>query len=158
MPRKKKQKVDSEKCSKTCIINFSSSNEQNFVNLFQAADKDKKFETIKQIASKPLNQPGGSFYQLSKQCANIPTSLRNHHDYHSSCHQSFTKNLDTLEVAEQTYSSGVNRKSRTAANKWNDGVLLSKDRIYCNNSGVWTTEELSYFKFGGGDTIQEIGI
>ena len=43
MPPKKKQKVDSEKCNKICVIPFSSSNEQNFVNLFQEADKGKKF-------------------------------------------------------------------------------------------------------------------
>ena len=50
MPPKKNQKVDSEECNKICIIHFSKSNEQNFINLFQAADKDKKFEKIKQIA------------------------------------------------------------------------------------------------------------
>ena len=53
---KKKQKVDNEECNKICIIHSSSSNEQNFANLFQAADKDKKFEKIKQIAFKRLNQ------------------------------------------------------------------------------------------------------
>ena len=42
MPPKKQQKVGSKECKKICIIKFSSSNEENFVNLFQAADKDKK--------------------------------------------------------------------------------------------------------------------
>ena len=36
MPPKKKQKVDSEEYNKICINHFSSSNKQNFVNLFQA--------------------------------------------------------------------------------------------------------------------------
>ena len=36
-------------------MHFSSSSKQNFVNLFQAADKDKKFEKIKQIAFKHLS-------------------------------------------------------------------------------------------------------
>ena len=64
-----------------CIIHFSSSNEQNFVNLFQVAGKDKKFEKKKQIAFKSLNQLSGSSYKLSEQCANIPTTLMNHHGY-----------------------------------------------------------------------------
>ena len=82
MPPKQKQKVDSEECNKICIIHFSSSHEQNFVNLFQAADKDKKFEKIKQIAFKRLNQLDGSSYKLSEQCANISTTLMNHRGYH----------------------------------------------------------------------------
>ena len=65
-----------------CIIHFSSSNEQNFVNLFQAADKDKKFEKKKQIAFKSLNQLSGSSYKLSEHHANIPTILMNHHGYY----------------------------------------------------------------------------
>ena len=67
MPPKKKQKIDSEECNKISIIHFSSSNKQNFLNFFQAADKDKKFEKIKQIAFKCLNQPGGSSHKLSEQ-------------------------------------------------------------------------------------------
>ena len=97
MPPKKNQKVDSEECNKICIIHFSSSNEQNFINLFQAADKDKKFEKIKQIAFKRLNQLGGSSYKLSEQCVNIPTTLMNHHGYYRDCYQRFTKHLDRLE-------------------------------------------------------------
>ena len=80
-----------------------------------------------QIAFKHLNQPGGSSYKLSEQCANIPTTLMNHHGYHRDCYQCFTKNLDRLEEVEQTSSSGMNRRSLTLANKWNDGVLFSKD-------------------------------
>ena len=132
MPPKKKQKVDSEECNKICIIHFSSSNEQNFVNLFQSADKDKIFEKIKQIAFKRLNQPDGSSYKLYEQCANIPTTLMNHHGYHRDCYQLFTKNLDRLEEVQQISSSGMNRRSLTAANKWNDGVLFNKDCIFCN--------------------------
>ena len=124
MPPKKKQKADSEECSKICIIHFSSSNEQNFVNLFQAADKDKKFEKIKQIAFKRLNQPDRSSYKLSEQCANIPTTLMNHHGCHRDCYQRFTKNVDRLEDVEQISSSGMNRRSLTLANKWNDGVVF----------------------------------
>ena len=55
----KKQKVDSEECNKICTIYFFSRNNQNVVNLLQAAGKDKKFEKVKQIACKPLNQLGG---------------------------------------------------------------------------------------------------
>ena len=100
---KKKQKVDSEECSKICIIYFSSSNKQNFVNLFQAADKDKKFEKIKQIAFKHLNQLGGSSYKFSEQCANIPKTHMNHHGYHWDSYQCFTKKLDRLKEVEQTF-------------------------------------------------------
>ena len=131
MPPKKKQKFDSEECNKICIIHFSSSNEQNFVNLFQVADKDKKFEKIKQTAFKRLSQPSGSSYKLSEQCANIPTTLKNHHGYHRDCYQRFTKNLDRFKEVEQTSSSGMNRRSLTLANKWNDGVLFNKDCIFC---------------------------
>ena len=161
MPPKKNQKVDSEECNKICIIHFSSSNEQNFINLFQAADKDKKFEKIKQIAFKRLNQPGASSYKLSEQCVNIPTTLMNHPGYHRDCYQRFTKHLDRLEEVEQTSSSGMNRRSLTLANNWNDGVLFNKDCIFCYKmdrikvraGGVWTTEGLSYFEFGGVGTI-----
>ena len=97
--------------------------------MFQAADKDKKFEKVKQIAFKRLNQPGGSSYKLSEQCANIPTTLSNHHGYHRDCYQRFTKNLDRLEEVEQTSSSGMNKRSLTLANKSNDGVLFYKDCI-----------------------------
>ena len=133
MPPKKKQKADSEECNKICIIHFSSSNEQNFVNLFQAADKDKKFEKIKQIAFKRLNQPDRSSYKLSEQCANIPTTLMNHHGYHRDCYQCFTKNLDRFEEHEQTSSSGMNRRSLTA-NNWNDGVVFkcfTREHKFC---------------------------
>ena len=95
--------------------------------MFQSADKDNKFEKIMQIAFKHLNQPGGSSYKLSEQCANIPMTLMNHHGYHKDCYQCFTKNLDRLKEVEQTSSSGMNRRSLTLANKWNDGVLFSKD-------------------------------
>ena len=166
MQPKKEQKVDSEECNKICIIHFSSSNKKNFVNLFQTAHKDKKFEKIKQIAFKRLDQPDGSFYKLSEQCTNIPTTLMNHHGYHWDCYQRFTKNLDRLEEVKQTFSSGMNRRYLAAANKWNDGVLFNKDCIFCNKMDrvkvrvrhVWTTEGLSYFEFGGGGTIQEIAI
>ena len=134
-----------------CIIHFSSSNEQNFVNLFQAADKDKKFEKKKQIAFKSLNQLSGCSYKLSEQCANIPTTLMNHHGYYRDFYQRFTKNLDRLEEAEQTSSSGMNRRSLTLANKRNDGILFNKEYIFCDKMdrtkvrvrGVWTTEGLS---------------
>ena len=43
------------------MIQFSSINKQNFFNLFQVADKDKKFEKIKQCAFKRVNQTDGSF-------------------------------------------------------------------------------------------------
>ena len=72
--------------NKICVIHFSSSNEQNFVNLSQAADKDKKFEKIKQIAFKRLNQPDGSSCKFSERCANIPTTLMNHHGCHRDCY------------------------------------------------------------------------
>ena len=85
MPPKKKQKIDSEECSKICIIHFFSSNEQNFVNLFQTADVDKKFEKIKQIAFKRLYQPDGLSCKHSEQSANIPMTLMNYHGYHSDC-------------------------------------------------------------------------
>ena len=85
MPPKKKQKVDSEEYSKICIIHFSSSNKQNFVKLFQVADKDKKFEKIKQIAFKRLYQLDGSSCKLSEESANIPMTLMNHNGYHSDC-------------------------------------------------------------------------
>ena len=60
----------------------------------------------------------------------------------------------------------MNKRSLTLANKSNDGVLFNKDCIFCNKMGrikvrvrgVWTTEGLSYFEFGGGGTIQEIAI
>ena len=60
----------------------------------------------------------------------------------------------------------MNRRSLTAANKWNDGVLFNKDCIFCNKMGIIkvrvqgarTTEGLSYFEFGGGGIIQEITI
>ena len=51
-----------------------------------AADKDKKFEKIKQIAFKRLNQLDGSSYKLSEQCANISTTLMNHRGYHWDCY------------------------------------------------------------------------
>ena len=70
---KKKQKVVTEECNKICIIHFSSSSEQNFVDMLQAADKDKKFEKIKQIACKRLNKSDGSSYKSSEKCANITT-------------------------------------------------------------------------------------
>ena len=60
----------------------------------------------------------------------------------------------------------MNRRSLTAANKWNDGVLFNKDCIFCNKMGIIkvrvqgarTTEGLSYFELGGGGSIQEITI
>ena len=162
---KKKQKVDSKECNKICIIHFSSSNKQNFVNLFQGADKDKKLENIKQIAFKRLNQPDGSSYKLFEQCANILTKLMNNYGFDRECYQRFTKNLDRLEEVEQAFSSVINRTwSLTAANKWKDGVLFNKDCIFCTKmdkikfreKGVWTMEVLLYFEFGGGGNIQEI--
>ena len=98
MPLKKNHKVDSEECNKTCIIHFSSSNKQNLVDLCETTGKYIKFEKIKQIAFKRLNQPDGSSYNLFEKCTNIPTTLMNHHGgYHRVCYQRFTKNLDRLE-------------------------------------------------------------
>ena len=119
MPPKKKRKIDSEKCIKICIIHFSSSNEQIFVNLLQAAHKDKKIGKIKQIAFERLDQPDESSYKLSELCANIPTILMNHYGYHRDCYQRFTKKK-------------ILRRSLAAANKWNDGVLFNKVCIICN--------------------------
>ena len=90
-----------------------------------------QFVSIKQIAFKRLSQPSGSSYKLSEQCANIPTTLMNHHGCHRDCYQRFTKNVDRLEDVEQISSSGMNRRSLTLANKWNDGVLFNKDCIFC---------------------------
>ena len=126
---------------------FFLSNEHNFINLFQAADKDEKFEKFKQIAFKCLNQPDRSSYKLSEQCTNIPMTLMNHLGYHKDCYQHFAENLDRLEQIEWTSSSGMNRRSATAANKWCDGVLFNKncifsskmDRIKVRVLGFWTT-------------------
>ena len=93
---RKKQRVVSEECNKIYIINFSSSNEQNFVNLLHTADKNKKFGKIKQTAFKHLSKPDASSYKLSEQYANILTTLMNHLGYHRDCYQRFTKNLDRL--------------------------------------------------------------
>ena len=79
---------------------FFLSNEHNFINLFQAADKDEKFEKFKQIAFKCLNQPDRSSYKLSEQCTNIPMTLMNHLGYHKDCYQHFAENLDRLEQIE----------------------------------------------------------
>ena len=79
LPPKKKHKVDWEECNKICIIHFFLSNEQNIVNLFQAVDNDRKFEKIKQITFKCLNQSDGLSCKLSEQFVNIPTTLMKHH-------------------------------------------------------------------------------
>ena len=79
LPPKKKHKVDREECNKICIIDFFLSNEQNIVNLFQAVDNDRKFEKIKQITFKCLNQSDGLSCKLSEQFANIPTTLMKQH-------------------------------------------------------------------------------
>ena len=113
-----------------------------------------------------MSQPGGSSWKLSEQCANIPTTLMNHHGYHNDCYQRFSENLDILKEVEQTSSSGMNRRSLVLANNWHDGVHLNKDFMFCSKMdrtkvrvwGVWTTEGLSYFEFGGGGTVQEIAI
>ena len=54
--------------------------------------------------------------KLSEPCANIPTTLMNHCGYHRDCYQRITKTLVRLEEVEQTSSSGMNRRSLTAAN------------------------------------------
>ena len=92
----------------------------------QGADKDRKFEKIKQIAFKRLNQPDGSSDELFEQCANILTKLMNHYGYYRKCYQRFTKNLDRLEEVEQAFLSVINKRSLTAANKWNDGYFSIK--------------------------------
>ena len=58
--------------------------------MFQASDKDNKFEKIKRIGFKHLNQPKGSSYKLSEQCHDIPTTLISQNGYHRDCFQCFT--------------------------------------------------------------------
>ena len=94
--------------------------------MFQGADNDKKLENIKQIAFKRLNPPDGSSYGLFEQCANILTKLTNNYGFHRECYQRFTKNLDRLEEVEQAFLSVINKRSLTAANKWNDGYFSIK--------------------------------
>ena len=55
-----------------------------------------------------------------------------HHSYHSHSYHGFTRNLDKLEKFKQTSSSGINRRSLTAANKWNEGVIFNKNGIFCS--------------------------
>lgn len=85
----------------------------NFVNLFHASNKDNKVER----SFKRLSQVERSSCKFYGQCANIPTTLMSHHGYHSYSYQRGTKNLDKLEKVEQISSSGMNRRSLTAANK-----------------------------------------
>ena len=102
--------------------------------MFQAADKDKKFEKIKQIAFKRRNELADRLPIFLNNVPMFPrTTLMNHHGNHMDYYQHFTKYLDRLEEVEQTSSSGMNRISLTAANKWNDGVFYNKDCIICNN-------------------------
>lgn len=84
----------------------------NFVNLFHAANKDKKMDR----SFKRLNQVERFSCKLFGQCADIPTTLMSHHGYHSCSYQRCTRNMDKLEKVEQTSSSGMNRRSLTAAN------------------------------------------
>ena len=134
----------------------------NFVNLIHAASKDKKVKR----SFKRLNQVEWSSCKLFGQCANIDTTRMSHHGYHSYSYQRYTGNLDKLEKFKQTSSSGINRRSLTAANKWNDGVIFNKNGIFCSKLNrkkvwvqcVWKMEEISYFEFWGVGNIQEVVI
>ena len=116
------------------------------------------------ISFKRLNQVERSLFKLFGQCANILTTLMSHHGYHSYSYQRYTRNLDKLEKVKQTSSSGINRGSLTAANKWNDGVIFNKNCIFWYKQNiikvwvqcVWKMEEISYFKFWGVGNIQEV--
>ena len=88
------------------------------------------------------------------------------HVYHNYSYQRYTINLDKLEKVKQTSSSGINRRSVTAANKLNDGVIFNKNGIFWNKLNrikvwvqrVWKMKEISYFEFWGVGNIQEVVI
>ena len=139
MPTKRNKKLIVKNAIKFVSFIFPQTTNKTLSICFKRLIRTKKFEKF-------------------EQCANIPTALMNHHGYHGNCYQRFTKTLDRLEEVEQTSSSGMNRRSLTAANKWNDGVLFNKECIFSNKmgrmkvrmQGVRATEGLSYFEFGCG--------
>ena len=80
------------------------------------------------------------------------------HGYHRQCYQRFTANLSRLKTPEEPAESSSSRPKRTPST---EKYLFSAECVFCSKDArkkvkkrhTWTTEPLSKFEFGGGDTI-----
>ena len=94
---------------------------------------------------------------MSEICIQIPSSYSEEQDlhYHRDCYQRFTGNLNRL-LTEESPST-----SRSQRNKSNVGIIFPAECIFCDKKGrckvkrkgVWTTEPIAKFEFGGGETV-----
>ena len=73
----------------------------------------------------------------------------------------FHHEFGSNQVVEE--ESGPSRRSSTSSS---DGIIFSPDCIFCNKTGVkkikpkgvWTSENVSRFEFGGGKAVQDAAL
>ena len=130
----------------------------SFVYLSEVEDPEGRFHSIINIRDQRLSQPLSSPNRMETICEKIPDDFGECDGYHCDCYQNFTMNLNRLKPAAQ--SSNPERRS-SQRKKSIDNILFEPDCIFCRQFGrkkvksqsAWTTEGLSSFEHGGGETI-----
>lgn len=141
-----------------CILHTNDSKMTQFTYFSELDKAEERFQKILDIRGQRLTQPLGSPHRMEQVCEQIPQNFTNTDGYHRDCYQRFTMNLNRLKPATQT---GPQTQTRSKRSRSSDGVIFDPKCIFCGSFGrkkvrrkkSWTTEGLSSFEYGGGDTL-----
>lgn len=164
MPPKKKASSERPTADRDCIciIHSIGVKRTNFVRFYVLPNQQERFDSICKVRERQQAHPLGSTYRQDDICGKIPIELDEHHGYHRECHQRFMNNLNRLKPASDAADATQLRQSNRGGSL--DKILFKQNCIFCGGyerkkvllQGSWTTEGLSYFSHGGGDTILPI--
>ena len=98
--RKHEEETSGTKKRETCIIHDHGSNCKQFKFIASCTDADDRFQKLRQIASRRLQEPIGSSRRLEEACSLIPDEYLPEHGYHRDCYVHFTKNVGRLQSAD----------------------------------------------------------
>lgn len=143
-----------------CIIHYCEAKTTDFVRFSDLTNPQERFNSICEVRDKRQSQPPGSAQRRDSICGQIPDQLGENQGYHRECYQRFTSNLNRLkspssEAAEACHSRKHSRRESS------EKIIFEQNCIFCKGygrkkvlvKGSWTTENLSHFSHGGGETI-----
>lgn len=146
-----------------CIIHDSKAKKTNtFIHLCELPNPQERFQTICSVRDRRQSQALGSSHRRDAICEQVPEQFGENHGYHRECYQRFTGNLDRLKrcAVREEYQPRRQSLRRTSPDK----IKFKPNCIFCKSferkkilvGGAWTTEGLSRFSHGGGNTVLEL--
>ena len=122
------------------------------------------FAKIHEIKSRRLAEPAASVHRVDRVYQLVTNNMKPEHGHHRECYQRFTKNLGRLKASQVVEDEGGPRRRSSTSSS--DGIIFSPDCIFCNKTevkkieskGVWTSENVSRFEFGGGKAVQDAAL